>query len=317
MKIIEPKVERISEQDPLKRIEIAGRTCYKSESRITEGSAEKFVKDSIDRGHESVIEHANIIITMDTFDAVPLFNTVSALKLIGETVMLKITEFPRVVISGNARMWRDFFRACLRNKLIIPSNIRALGEKHPILFPELYFTPIFEYTRKYFPITFLDNEHLTDEEKLVHACETFRITCDRGVSHEIVRHRPASYSQESTRYCNYSKSGFGNELTFISPSTLERNSQAYRIWERDCDRSESAYFDLLIEGCTPQEARAVLPNSLKTEVVMTADLREWRHFLTLRCDPAAHPDMRVVAKMLMKELRQRYPEIFKDIEGGE
>lgn len=103
-------------------------------------------------------------------------------------------------------------------------------------------------------------------------------------------------------------------LTVIRPSTFAKTDSTYHIWKRSCEHAEVAYFDLLNEGCTPQEARSVLPNSLKTEVVMTADLREWRHFCRMRCPVAAHPDMRVVANMLLPLLKQTYPVFFEDIE---
>lgn len=199
MKIIEPKVELInspSYSGLLSLIELAGRTCYKSESKITEDSAEKFVRNILKRGHEAVIEHGSV---------------------------------------------------------------------------------------------------------------TVRFTCDRGVSHEIVRHRLASYCQESTRYCNYSKDGFGGEITVIEPSWCSVSDPAYEVWKKACQRAELAYFDLMSIGCSPQESRSVLPNSLKTEVVMTANMREWRHFLRLRTASAAHPDMREVAKMLLTEMKNRYP----------
>lgn len=208
MKIIEPKVELVNAPDYatlLSTVEQAGRTCYKSEDKITDGSAEKFVRNILKRGHEAVIEHASL---------------------------------------------------------------------------------------------------------------TVRITCDRGVSHEIVRHRLAAYCQESTRYCNYSKEGFSGEITVIKPMSFDCSDSPYRIWKRSCENAETAYFDLLNEGCTPQEARSVLPNSLKTEVVMTADMREWRHFIRLRCAPAAHPDMRVVARLLYDLLKSTYPVFFEDIEVG-
>ena len=208
MKIIEPKVELInpiSYDNLLSTVEIAGRTCYKSENKITDGSAEKFVRNILKRGHEAVIEHASL---------------------------------------------------------------------------------------------------------------TVRFTCDRGVSHEIVRHRLAAYCQESTRYCNYSKDDFGSEITVIKPISFDYSDSPYRIWKRSCENAETAYFDLLNEGCTPQEARSVLPNSLKTEVVMTADMREWRHFIRLRCAPAAHPDMRVIAGLLYDLLKSTYPVFFEDIEVG-
>lgn len=206
MKIIEPRVELInspSYSGLLSLIELAGRTCYKSESKITEDSAEKFVRNILKRGHEAVIEHGSV---------------------------------------------------------------------------------------------------------------TVRFTCDRGVSHEIVRHRLASYCQESTRYCNYSKDGFGGEITVIEPSWCSEGDPAYEVWKKACQRAELAYFDLMSIGCSPQESRSVLPNSLKTEVVMTANMREWRHFLRLRTASAAHPDMREVAKMLLTEMKNRYPVFFEDFE---
>lgn len=141
-----------------------------------------------------------------------------------------------------------------------------------------------------------------------------RFVCDRGVSHEIVRHRLAAYCQESTRYCNYSKGDFGGEITVIKPLYLEEGTAEHRIWKRSCETAEIAYFDLLTEGCSPQEARAVLPNSLKTEVVMTADIREWRHFIKLRNSSAAHPQMREVAGMLAVLFKDNYPVFFEDIE---
>lgn len=152
------------------------------------------------------------------------------------------------------------------------------------------------------------------EAVIEHGSLTVRFICDRGVSHEIVRHRLAAFCQESTRYCNYGKEGFGGEITVIRPSTFAKTDSTYHIWKRSCEHAEVAYFDLLNEGCTPQEARSVLPNSLKTEVVMTADLREWRHFCRMRCPVAAHPDMRVVANMLLTLLKQTYPVFFEDIE---
>lgn len=151
------------------------------------------------------------------------------------------------------------------------------------------------------------------ESVLEHCSFTVKFICDRGVSHEIVRHRLASYSQESTRYCNYGKEGFGSEITVIEPCYLEPGTPAYRAWSNACIHAEKSYFDMLNAGCTAQEARAVLPNSLKTEVVMTANLREWRHFLKLRTSAAAHPQMREVATPLLKALQNMIPVVFDDI----
>ena len=151
------------------------------------------------------------------------------------------------------------------------------------------------------------------EAVLEHCSFTVKFICDRGVSHEIVRHRLAAYCQESTRYCNYSKDVFGNEITVIRPSYMRPGMKDFQIWERAMNACEDAYFDLLDYGCTPQEARSVLPNSLKTEVVMTADIREWRHFLKLRCSPAAHPQMREVALILLEKVHALIPVCFDDI----
>ena len=153
------------------------------------------------------------------------------------------------------------------------------------------------------------------EAVLEHCSFTVKFICDRGVSHEIVRHRVASYCQESTRYCNYSKEGFGSEITVIKPCFLHPYTDGFNLWEEDCLFAEQTYFNLLECGCSPQEARSVLPNSLKTEVVMTANIREWRHFLKLRCSPAAHPQMREVALILLDKLHSLIPVCFDDIWG--
>ena len=153
------------------------------------------------------------------------------------------------------------------------------------------------------------------EAMLEHYSFSIKFICDRGVSHELVRHRMASFAQESTRYCNYSKDKFGNELTFIKPCFFEKGEQKYNIWEISMERAEKTYFNLLSVGCTPEQARSVLPNSIKTEVVMTANLREWRHFLKLRTAQAAHLQMRELTIPLLKELKEKIPVMFDDIEG--
>lgn len=209
MRIIKPLFiieDDINGDKILEKIEKAGRTCYKSEEKITADSAKNFVKNLIMTGHESVIEHEKI---------------------------------------------------------------------------------------------------------------TVRVICDRGVTHEIVRHRIASYSQESTRYCNYSKEKFGNELTVIEPcfwnSGSESDKEKRAIWEESMKSAEKAYFNLIEIGASPQEARSVLPNSLKTEIVMTMNLREWRHFFKLRTSNAAHPQMREIACPLLDEFKKQIPVIFDDI----
>lgn len=185
--------------DELHKIEQIGRLCYKSEDKMTETSAAKFVEALIKRGHEAMIEHSQLSVIF---------------------------------------------------------------------------------------------------------------TVDRGVSHEMVRHRLASFAQESTRYCNYSKEKFGNEITVIKPFFLEQGTDAYDRWEDAMEACEASYFDMLKCGCSPQEARSVLPNSLKTEIAITANYREWRQILRLRTAKDAHPQMREVMCALGDELQEKLSVIF-------
>lgn len=153
------------------------------------------------------------------------------------------------------------------------------------------------------------------ESVLEHASISVRVICDRGVSHEIVRHRIASYSQESTRYCNYSNDKFGNELTFIKPCYWKETDINFIEWKKNMKRIEGEYLWFINNGkATPQEARSILPNSIKTEIVMTMNLREWRHFFKLRCDKAAHPQMREVANIILEEFKNNIPVVFDDLE---
>lgn len=149
-----------------------------------------------------------------------------------------------------------------------------------------------------------------------HFSISVKMVVDRGVSHEIVRHRMASYAQESTRYCNYSQGKFGSEITVIEPLFFDKNSVEYSIWKDSCLQAEKAYNELIQMGRTPQEARSVLPNSLKTEIVVTMNLREWIHFFNLRAvgttgDP--HPQMKEIAVMVLEKFSNELPEIFGDI----
>lgn len=155
------------------------------------------------------------------------------------------------------------------------------------------------------------------EAMLEHVSVTVKFVCDRGVSHELVRHRVASFAQESTRYCNYSKDDFGGEITFILPFFLNYGTPGFKVWKEQMKSAEKAYFDMLDIGHTPQEARSVLPNSLKTEVNMTYNLREWRWFFKLRAagiTGTPHPQMLEVAVPLLQDMKKLIPVIFDDIQ---
>lgn len=152
------------------------------------------------------------------------------------------------------------------------------------------------------------------EAMIEHSSLSVKFIVDRGVSHELVRHRIASFAQESTRYCNYSKDKFGKEITVIEPCFFSPLSDSYVFWKRSMESAESHYFSLLDSGATPQEARSVLPNSTKTEITITANYREWRNFFKLRTAKAAHPQMREVTIPLLKELKKKLPIVFDDIQ---
>lgn len=168
-------------------------------------------------------------------------------------------------------------------------------------------TPNLEFLRNKID---MGHESIIEHEKI-----SVIIVCDRGITHEIVRHRIAAYSQESTRYCNYSGDRFGGEITVIKPFFFEEDTESYDIWRHGCMASEEAYMCLLNMGRSPQEARSVLPNSLKTEIFVTFNIREWRHFFKLRTAPAAHPQMRQIAIPLLQRFQKIVPVMFDDLQS--
>ncbi len=151
------------------------------------------------------------------------------------------------------------------------------------------------------------------ESVIEHFSISVKFICNRGFSHELVRHRIASYTQESTRYCNYSKGKFGGELTFIKPLFFEENTNEYSLWFNLMEQIEKTYLTMIENGVKPEQARSVLPNSLKTEIVATMNLRSWKHFFKLRCDITAHPEMRELSIPLLEEFKKQIPIIFDNI----
>ena len=291
MKIIEPYFEFIDEPDALKKIELCGRVCYKSENKITDGSAETFVKNLIKRGHESVLEHAVFIITCDDRDA-NVFNRIcnTIENRDSGRVLLNSTQKRRNIISGNVRAWRDFMRECTR--------LNAYP-KFLTLFDGILFDDVNPAKHWITTAEFIDKSELTTDERDAHFTQTVKFVVDRGISHEIVRHRTASFSQESTRYCNYSGS-----MTFIEPPFF--NDLLTQLWRNEMENIEYLYALMISKGANPQEARAVLPNSTKTELIMTATRDSWKHFFELRTSPAAHPQMREIAEPLKAAMVERW-----------
>lgn len=331
MKIIKPSAVLLPPTPPdttemaiLKRIEQIGRICYKSEDRITEDSCIKFVEGLIKRGHEAVLEHASLIYQVDgptVHEFKVLLDCVSEES--GFECFLRFTKDDRFIISGNIRAWRDTLKAFRMYGVYLPWFTQHIVQRYPHLFPEFdnasyLFRPS---ATKSFAVQLHSSELETPLEKLVHCDRTVIYTCDRGVSHEIVRHRPASYCQESTRYCNYSGDKFGRSITVIEPCYLgpgsdPKKERSYLLWMNSCSVAEETYFYMLDHACSPQEARAVLPNSLKTELAMTTNLKEWRHFHKLRVAPGAHPQMCEVAEMSLEQFQIEETDHFTDIKGA-
>lgn len=291
MRLIKPSFE-ILEQEPdiqgiYKQIERAGRTCYKSEDRITEDSAEKFVNMIKDRQHTAMLEHGTVYLSCSDAEFIYL------------GLRYECNNYSNVV-------WEEFAPGH-RTKVYITTNYRVLYENN-----------------------WLDDlKYLCEPTEYHEKRITVKFICDRGVSHEFVRHRVFSFAQESTRYCNYSKDKFGNSISYIIPLWLDLEEGNYLVLEdngvldtpmgifpfTEVDQStlffiaglseaEVRYFELLHSEWTPQQARSVLPNSLKTELVMTGTLEQWKGFFKLRCDAAAHPQARELAIPLKEEFKK-------------
>lgn len=312
MRIVSPSIEIMRTGletefvTPEQFIEKVGRTCYKSEDKITDDSAAKFVGNLIKRGHEAMIEHWSLICKpfpcwYDTFvrDWDTLLQTGSMRPFLRFTDTITDTS-RRCIISGNMRAWRDYIKTCIECFHGVPQYMWGMIREYPIFFPEFQeYVHAEKVNNVLNPISVPD---LTEDEKRIHQDVTVKFICDRGVSHEIVRHRVASFAQESTRYCNYGQDKFDNCITVVEPQFIKDAYFAGRqdiihAWERGCVAAETEYFNLLEYGCTPQEARSVLPNSLKTEVIVTMNLDGWDHFFELRDAATAQPDMRYIAHM--------------------
>ena len=307
MKIIEPSANIMRHDvSPYEFVEKVGRTCYKSEDKITDGSAKKFVHNLIERGHWAMLEHETLYIET-TYDF--MSNMMTTLVEVPDVFrFLNITcHVLGSVISGSFRAFYDLLenhpdRVLNPLRVLLSNNYPEVFGEYPDADKEsLWLGCVREITRDYFI------QHYGDVKDTIshHLTHTVRFVCDRGVSHELVRHRVASFAQESTRYCNYSKDKFGNEITVIKPCFFEEYSAEFGEWEVSCRQSEYAYFNLLRNGASPQEARSVLPNSLKTEIMITATEEEWQHIINLRyigTTGAPHPQMKQVMAMVVNDL---------------
>lgn len=308
MKIMSPGITDLFNPNPQQHIETIARTCYKSTDSITEDSHKKFIKSLYDRKHWAMLEHFIFIYQANT----SFFEVLADEKYIHSTrVAIKVSNSNgeenvkvRNIISFSARSLLDLFDKykddSYSKELLVELCEQVVADYDC---DELFGNKFKKVIRADW-IKIDDVSILTPDEQWEHGWKSIKFICDRGVSHEIVRHRDASFAQESTRYCNYSKDKFGNEITVIAPIMFDSEAelgsverQKYQIWKEGIDASEKSYFKLLDLGATAQEARSVLANSLKTEIIMTARNYEWGHFFELRCDNAAHPQMRQVANL--------------------
>ena len=306
MKLIKPTFKELYCPNPQKHIEMIARTCYKSTDLVSDNSHKKFIKNLYDRKHWAMIEHYIFIYQSNC----NFFETLSHEHFVhcSRTVI----EIPhedggyrqqvRNIISFSARSLLDLLEVYKDNSYVRKGLIELCEQVVADYDCDELFGNKFKKVIRTDWVKIDDIKMLTPEEQWEHGWKSIKFICDRGVSHEIVRHRDASFAQESTRYCNYSKDKFGNEITVIDPMMFDAEAELgsverekYQIWKETIEVSEQGYFKLLDLNATPQEARSVLPNSLKTEIIMTARNYEWGHFFELRCDKAAHPQMRELA----------------------
>lgn len=288
MKLIESKAELVLQQEGLegvyKQIEFCGRTCYKSEDKITEDSAKGFVERMIKSNHTAMLEQGTVYLKIP-------YNWLHRLTHIG--LCSKYIENPysrthEMYEFLNTPVPHDTISAKMVPYLAVTTNLRVLVENDWLEDLKYICEPTQCHERRY----------------------TMKFITDRGVSHELVRHRVFSFAQESTRYCNYSKDKFGNRLTFIIPSwsvSIEPDVLEYSPFEitpkeaefmQSCFDSEKRYLSMLKSNATPQEARQVLTNAIKTEICMTGFASDWRFFFDLRYygeTGKPHPDMELLA----------------------
>lgn len=314
MKIIPASFEILDELDRQSlavRIEACGRVCYKSEDKITPDSAGPFVKKIIKHGHNSVTEMAVFTLKISKTNEEDLNRFYAILP----KYLFVDRREDYLLITGSVRAFREVCANRDNQNLLILAITDFLVKRHPLLYEDLGSNDL-SADRRGISVEKLrleKVEKLPPELLARHRHLAVKFYVNRAVTHEIVRHRPCSYLQESQRYCRYDESKFGNEVTFIKPLFFEEDSEEYRLWETAMRQTEKIYLKLL-ETSSPQAARTVLPNSCKTELIAYANLVEWRHIFKLRTSKAAEPSMREVMIPLLKRCQERFPAVFTGIQ---
>lgn len=321
MKIIKANAEYLDSNKihPYKFMERIGRICYKSENKITKTSGVKFVNALFKNKHTAMLEHSHIILSLGYVQAKQFAQDLSELaeqdpaktlvspyfNITTNTSKDHLNYFLGNYVSGSFRSFINLFE----NNTTMPYENKCIQTVLNQAYPEIFKEPT-NHNGTTGGIKILSQEEFIEDAKSVytdrnvldniiskHIVHTVLFTCDRGVTHEFVRHRPASFAQESTRYCNYSQSKYNHEITVIEPCFYEKNSDLYNIWKTGCEFDENTYFTLLSNGATAQQARDSLPTSVKTELVITANEIEWQHIINLRFHGTTgtpHPQMQEV-----------------------
>lgn len=312
MNIIPPSYEildNLDQQGLAVRIEFSGRICYKSEDKIDQDSAVPFASKMAEHGHNSVLEMGvlSLRVRFPEADMLPeLYATQPRyLQIDNETDST-------LLVTGSVRAFREmlmFHPGCR----LIQGMTAFLAERHPYFFSTIIPAGGFQAQpgMSVSKVSLLEIDRLPQPLRLKHRHIAVKFIVNRAVTHEIVRHRPCSFLQESQRYCRYADNKFGGEVTFIKPMFYEEGTPEYALWLKAMAETEQLYLKLL-ETSTPQAARTVLPNSCKTELIVYANLQEWRHIFRLRTTKAAEPSMREVMIPLHAELHKRFPELNLD-----
>lgn len=334
MKVVKAGYEEINEKDIFKKVERIARVCYKSEDKIGPGTDMVMINNLISRKHYAMLEHGSLCyrVTRDIYSFV--------VEMVGErqgeicnlrdVMPISRIRYSRTydetaehcaesyIISGNLRAWFEFFQWAAERGI----ECKQLYELWSTINTDT--KGIFN-TMPYYQNANSDRAGVTrvkdystllPEERMMHETFSVLFTCDRGVTHELVRMRDCSFAQESTRYCNYTNGKFGNEISVIKPCFFEEGTVEYESWKTAMMYAEIAYNNLISDGAKPQEARSVLPTSVKADIVVTANLIEWKHIFALRaCDVTgpAHPQMKEIMVPLFLKKREEYSFAFGDL----
>lgn len=299
----EPTVKELSHEEftPLNLIEHIGRTCYKSTSDFTEDTNTKFFKMLVERKHYAMLEHATLLFELDDCVIEELLQRFSLAEISEGMRYLHFTQDGRRnLISGSIRAFNECSLDLIRG--LIPVATSDYSYCLDGCETESYFDWASYMTlhATYLAGGISDVQNPTKNEVMNHTYMSLDINCDRGISHELVRHRNCAFAQESTRYCNYTNDRFG-DMTFVRMSE-KALGKSIKLWEKTKDffnTSEELYTELVNAGIEPQEARSVLPHALRTEIVITANLEEWKHIIDLRYHETtgkAHPEAKKVAE---------------------